>query len=110
MLKLEIVALEYDATVADTLQGTLADCVAVAAAQETEVSFELVVGDYVEHSPKHGASFDLVIMNPPYGKLAAGSSNRTALAQSYVDTPNIYAAFVALGISNLDTGGQLARV
>ena len=109
-VKLEIVALEYDATVADTLKSTLADCVAVAAAQGTEVSFEVVVGDYVELAPKFGASFDLVIMNPPYGKLAAGSAARTALAQSQVDTPNIYAAFVALGISNLDASGQLVAI
>ncbi len=109
-LKLELVALEYDSTVADTLRGTLADCVAIAAAQGTEVSFELMVGDYVEIAPSLGRSFDLVIMNPPYGKLAAGSANRTALAQSYVDTPNIYAAFVALGISNLDADGQLVAI
>ncbi|WP_280204051.1 hypothetical protein, partial [Nocardia farcinica] len=40
---------------------------------------------------------DIVIMNPPYVKLAAGSAHRKRLRQAVVDCPNLYAAFLALG-------------
>jgi adenine-specific DNA-methyltransferase len=57
-----------------------------------------------------GEEFDLVIQNPPYGKLAASSLHRRAMRGAGMDAPNLYAAFLALSVGMLRPGGQLVAI
>ena len=82
----------------------------------TVVVAEAVVADFILDSTGLDASlsldaqFDLVIENPPYGKLAASSTHRTAMRAAGVDTPNLYAAFLALSVAALRPGGQVVAI
>jgi adenine-specific DNA-methyltransferase len=108
---LEIVAVELDPKVIPYLRQTLDDC------SGPTVRSHLVEGDFITGSS--GAldgivelrePFDLVVMNPPYGKLAATSGYRRALQVAGVECPNLYAAFLALGYMNLVDGGQVVAI
>lgn len=115
-VELEVVAVERDPLLVPTLRDTLADCEKVAADLGTGLTTTVVEGDYIDLATgldQHAAlasGFDMVIQNPPYAKLAASSPPREALRQSGVDTPNLYAAFLALATSALNPGGQLVAI
>lgn len=109
-LSVELVAVEFDEQVARMLVETLSDCEDVAQDAGVNIQTKLVVGDYIEISSELGDDFDIVIMNPPYGKMAARSHNRSLMATRGVDTPNLYAAFMALGVANLTDEGQLVAI
>src|SRR5271169_2964658 len=49
-------------------------------------------------------------MNPPYRKLAVQSTERQALLAQGVDCPNLYAAFLAIGVQALRPGGQIVAI
>ena len=106
-----VVAVEADAAVIPALAETLADCERVAG-----VTTELVAGDFLEGStgmdpdPRLIGPFDLVIMNPPYGKQAAADHFRRAVACEHVDTPNLYSGFWALGVAALAQDGQCVAI
>lgn len=110
-IPVHVVAVETDPDVLPFLEETLAAC-----QQMPGVTTELVAGDYVIDSTGFGPDarmrgpFDLVIMNPPYGKLAAGDHRRRAVALDLVDVPNLYAAFWALGVAALAPGGQCVAI
>lgn len=116
-LELEIVALEVDEQVTPYLQETLDDLVATADAVGMKVTTKLVVGDYIDLSTGFRETatpldepFDLVIMNPPYRKLALKSAHRQALLAEGVECSNLYAAFLALAALGLASGGQLVAI
>jgi adenine-specific DNA-methyltransferase len=117
-LEVEVVAAEIDPTATAHLRETLADCVKVAASKGIHVTATVLQVNLIEEATRicgdagHLAvPFDVVIMNPPYRKLAAQSAERRALlAVDGVDCPNIYAAFLAIGVQVLRPGGQLAAI
>ncbi len=117
-LQVEVVAAEIDPAAAAHLSETLADCVEVAASKGTRIAVTVLQADLVDEATRlcgdrgHLAvPFDLVIMNPPYRKLAAQSTERQALlAVERVDCPNLYAAFLAIGVQVLRPGGQLVAI
>ena len=106
-----VVAVETDDAVVPFLADTLEDCSSI-----PNVTCDLVAGDYLAGSTGLDADarmcgpFDLVIMNPPYGKLAANHHDRRAVANAVVDTPNLYAAFWALGVRACQSGGQVVAI
>jgi adenine-specific DNA-methyltransferase len=116
-LELEIVAVEIDPEVGSYLRATLTDLTQTARAAGVKMVTEIVLGDYIELAtslmPRPAGldnPFDLVIMNPPYGKLGLDSPYRQALLHQGVKCPNLYAAFLALGAAALDPGGQLVAI
>ncbi len=112
-LSIEIVAVERDPTVLPSLRATLSACERVGRGR---VHAEAVEADFILDSVGLGASlsldgqFDLAIENPPYGKLAVSSAHRTAMRAAGVDAPNLYAAFLALSVAALRTGGQVVAI
>lgn len=116
-MKLEIVAVEIDPDVGRYLQATLTDLAETASAAGVKVVTELLLGDYIELSTSLmvkpavlDTPFDLVIMNPPYRKLGFNSVPRRALLHQGVECPNLYAAFLALGVTALGPVGQLVAI
>jgi adenine-specific DNA-methyltransferase len=116
-LSVEIVAAEIDNTVAAGLKASLADCASVAEQAGTPITTRIIHEDLITAATGLGSNtgpladpFDLVIMNPPYRKLGRSSSHRQALAAEGVDCPNLYCAFLALGVMKLKAGGQLVAI
>ena len=101
---IDVTAVELDESLHATLSETLADCERVGA------TTRLISGDFVAWAMHTTDRFDLVIQNPPYRKLQSGSSTHTALRSVGIDVPNVYAAFLALGLRLLDTGGQQVSI
>jgi len=116
-LRVEVLAVEVDPTVAPHLQETLADCSQVAEAIGTQVTTTQLTGDLIteatgfeRHAGPLAAPFDLVVMNPPYRKLGAQSMERQALVADGIDCPNLYCTFLAAGILALKPQGQLVAI
>lgn len=112
-LSIEIVAIECDSAVLPSLKATLVACERAGGGR---VRAEAVEADFILDSVGLGASlnldrqFDLVIENPPYGKLTSSSAHRSAMRAVGVDAPNLYAAFLSLSIAALKIGGQLVAI
>lgn len=112
-LTLEVVAVERDAAVLPRLRATLSACEDLSGGR---VKTEVIKADFILDSLGLGArlhldgQFDLVIENPPYGKLGVASPYRRALRAAGVDAPNLYAAFLALSVSSLRNGGQIVAI
>ncbi|MFF6917627.1 Eco57I restriction-modification methylase domain-containing protein [Streptomyces sp. NPDC012466] len=97
-----VVAVETDPFITPYLRATLEECQAAYG-----ISYDLVEGDYLlDEGAKLDGPFDLVIANPPYGKLASDSPTRLATAARAVDTPNVYVAFWARAVASLKKDGQ----
>ncbi|MFV0458429.1 MAG: Eco57I restriction-modification methylase domain-containing protein [Actinomycetales bacterium] len=112
-LSLEIVAVERDPLVLASLRATLSACEQAGGGR---VRAEAVEADFILESVGLGASlslngqFDLVLENPPYGKLAVSSAHRTAMRSAGIDAPNLYAAFLSLSVAALKPGGQVVAI
>jgi len=116
-LDVELVGVEMDSEVVPYLRRTFEDCAEVASSYGTKFEATIVEGDFVHLSTglfdAHRAlvePFDLVIMNPPYLKLGSKSAHRLAVSAIGADCPNLYAAFLALGVEALRDGGQLTAI
>lgn len=118
--KLSVTAFEVDSALQRPLAATMSDC-----AQTAAGSGRLVVecdqrgGDFIEWATDVlGAglfitdppTFDLVVMNPPYKKIAAQSRERRRLAGVGIEATNLYTAFLALAARLLAPGGQLVAI
>lgn len=86
-LEVELVGVETDQNVAAFLSHTYEDCAELARETGVKLDTHVVVGDFVEletsifeKPPCLAEPFDLVVMNPPYFKLAPNSPERRALA------------------------------
>jgi adenine-specific DNA-methyltransferase len=111
-LHVHVVAVECDKSILAHLEATLNACVAAGGGR---VSYEVLVDDFIVESTglvpdPRLRDFDVVIQNPPYAKLAASSALREAVREVGADAPNLYAAFLALGVAALKVGGQLVAI
>lgn len=112
-LSIEIVAVECDPVVLPNLQATLSACERAGGGR---VRTEIIEADFILDTVGLGASlnldgqFDLVIENPPYGKLAVSSTRRAAMRAAGIDVPNLYAAFLSLSVTALREGGQVVAI
>ncbi|MEU3503173.1 N-6 DNA methylase [Streptomyces hundungensis] len=105
-LDVHVVAVDIDPQVMPYLRATLEECRATYG-----TTFDLVQGDYLtDDDALTDGAFDLVIANPPYAKLAAGSRQRTRTAHDLVDVSNTYAAFWARATAALAPGGQISII
>ncbi|MGL5824820.1 MAG: Eco57I restriction-modification methylase domain-containing protein [Nocardioides sp.] len=113
-LSLDVIAVETDETVLPDLRATLDACVRVGDGRVTAgiVEADFIVGATgLDADPRLAAeSFDLVIENPPYGKLGTTNLHRQVMRRAGVDAPNLYAAFLALSTVALRPGGQLVAI
>jgi adenine-specific DNA-methyltransferase len=81
------------------------------------MEFTIQIGDFVlEHAQPSlfgvvsAASFDLVIMNPPYFKVRKDSESAQAMAHIVYGQPNIYAFFMAVAADLLRDGGEMVAI
>src|SRR5690606_27911075 len=100
-----VTAIEIDQTLHATLRDTLDDVETLG-----NVTTDLISQDFLSWALSTDHRFDLVIQNPPYAKLQTGSGPQNMLRAAGIDVPNIYAAFLALGVRLLDTDGQQVAI
>lgn len=112
---LDVTAVEIDDHLTTGLGATLADCCEVALPFQGRVEN----ADFLtwaasraglEMFQQEGQSFDLVIMNPPYGKLRTASATHERLRRLGIRTSNLYSAFVWLASRLLAPDGQLVAI
>ncbi|ROT27232.1 BsuBI/PstI family type II restriction endonuclease [Micromonospora sp. HM5-17] len=119
-LTVGVTAVELASGLHDTLRQTLEDCQETARALGGQFNYELVAADFIPWAAARVSGvldlvgeqprFDLVIQNPPYRKVARSSAVRRHLQSVGLDVPNLYAAFLALGVHLLTEGGQLVAI
>lgn len=117
---LHITAVEIDPDLRSELEETLNDCRQIAQLFDTHIEYTIVSDDFINWGTTQSLGnlyhqnelpkFDIVIQNPPYGKLSKVSSTRRNIARFGVEVPNMYAAFLALSIKLLKPKGQLAAI
>mgnify|MGYP003081944562 FL=1 len=103
--EIHVVAVENDPHLYSALSETLDELGVVEG-----VTTELVDADFLSWALSTDQSFDLVIQNPPYAKLRSGSEAQQLLRENGIQVPNIYAAFLALGLRLLVPGGQQVAI
>ncbi|WP_172135122.1 Eco57I restriction-modification methylase domain-containing protein [Adlercreutzia sp. ZJ473] len=92
---------QLDAVEADPVLATIFE----AEMASVGVPHELTQGDALIATPD--AAYDRVILNPPYKKMAANDPRQDALP---CKSANLYAAFIAVGLSRLADNGELVAI
>jgi adenine-specific DNA-methyltransferase len=109
-----VTAFEVDHDLAELLRYTLEDCREACVAKGVIFRADIIEDDYILRSAEPllalGGRFNCAILNPPYAKLNTGSRWRLALRSVGIETVNLYPAFVALAVDQLDEGGQLVAI
>lgn len=115
---IRVVTYEVAPELHNDLRACRRECMDVAARHRVALSWEIRGHDYIDAAAgaiagRLGAefeSFDLVVMNPPYRKIATSSPERRALATVGLAVVNLYTAFLALAAAQLRPGGQIAAI
>lgn len=110
---IHVTAVEADQALRPALEDTLQELTTL-----HDVSADVVTADFVEWATDrisgfgalNGPRFDVVVMNPPYGKIHTASAERRRMSAAGIEVPNIYAGFVALAARLLDDDGQLVAI
>jgi len=115
--RISVTACENDPQLHSVLSATLEDCAHTVRAAGGLLETILVKEDFIAWATRSEGlfgedrdPFDVVVMNPPYKKLAANSRERKAVRDACTETSNLYSAFMALGVHLLAPGGQLVAI
>ena len=97
---------EVDPVMIDYLEANL---------QSLEVPYELHNEDFILNAVDRiqfrlGTRFTHAILNPPYKKISTGSMHRLACRQVGLETVNLYTAFLALAILQMEQGGEVVVI
>ncbi|WP_079260564.1 BsuBI/PstI family type II restriction endonuclease [Streptomyces malaysiensis] len=116
-LPISITVCEIDQNLHATLYETLQDCVNTARDSGSHVEVKLVRENFIVWASSPASlfggdekEFDLVIMNPPYRKLARNSKDRKLTQSVTTDASNAYTAFLSLGAHLLAPSGQMVAI
>lgn len=99
-------AWEVDPVMIDYLEANL---------RRLNVPYELHKKDFILDSVDRiqfllGTRFTHAILNPPYKKIATSSTHRLACRQVGLETVNLYTAFLALAILQMEQGGEVVII
>jgi adenine-specific DNA-methyltransferase len=118
--RLSVTAYEIDPALATYLPETLDLCADLCESVGIEFSGEVRTEDFIrsgivglqnhELFPADQATFDAVILNPPYRKINADSETRHLLGLVGIETSNLYAGFLWLAMRMLDEDGELVAI
>ncbi len=115
---IELTLVEIDAGLRSYLEKSVQLCEVYCNAVGIRIRTEIVTQDFLECASEWGGSilfgeqrrFDVVIMNPPYKKIASTSKERRLLRSIGVETTNIYTGFLAASINLLEDFGELVAI
>ncbi len=109
---------EMDPAVLPALRQTIAECRKTLAENGHHMDAAIHEEDFVlrrpaaslySPSPRTGYA-DVVLMNPPYSKLAKDSPQGRAFSEIVHGQPNVYALFMAAAVELLKPGGELIAI
>jgi adenine-specific DNA-methyltransferase len=108
---MQISAYEIDADLIPPLAETLDEATELAQSMGRELRSSVHATDFVLDPPPSDTA-NVVLMNPPYGKLGVESPERLALegADESTRVTNLYAAFLVRAMRVLPAGGQLVAI
>ncbi len=109
---------ETDPAVLPVLRETINDCRELLAQNGHDLTVNVHDEDFVLRRPTASlyapspctAYADVVLMNPPYAKLAKDSPQARAFAEIVHGQPNVYALFMAAAVELLRPGGELIAI
>lgn len=111
---IEVTAFEVDSVLADRLELTLSACTQECEAAGVPFRSRIVRDDYILHASEplmsNSGPYSCAILNPPYAKINSTSGTRLALRRMGIETSNLYAAFVAVALGQLQPSGQLVAI
>jgi adenine-specific DNA-methyltransferase len=111
---IDVTTYEVDKQLAAILAETLASCSATCSEHGIAFTSRIIADDYILQSAEpllsERRTYNCAILNPPYGKILSSSEWRTALRQSGIETVNLYSAFVALAIQQMDDNGEIVAI
>jgi adenine-specific DNA-methyltransferase len=117
--RIEVTAYELDETLIEGIENTFDACRSACDARGVVFSFtinnrdfiadgaEMLRNDFFSITPQ---TFDVAIVNPPYGKLSTTSVAYQRLRSVNAETTNLYTAFLNLIIGLLKPGGELVAI
>ena len=114
---IDLTAFEVDPALCEQLIATLSDCEAECHASGIAFTCRVISEDYILHAAQPLLSkqtvpnkYNCAILNPPYAKINSNSTTRRALRGMGIETTNLYAAFVAVALLQLEEKGQLVAI
>jgi adenine-specific DNA-methyltransferase len=111
---INVTAYEIDEKLAAILEQTLLSCVDICAKADIQFTYNIIQDDYILCSAEplldKSRTYNCAILNPPYGKINSTSPWRIALRLQGIETVNLYTAFTALAIKQMEAGGELVAI
>ncbi len=113
--KIELTLYEIDTTVREHLEIILKELSSISLEKNIELSWQVEWCDFIEDNVSKIQSnsfdmFDYVILNPPYRKLGADTTENKLLLDIGINSANFYAAFVSLAKRLLKKKGELVAI
>ena len=110
--QLSVDLVETDPKALGLLETAVRGAHVVAEAHGLSLTTRIVDRDFCDVSGWAGEDrFDAAILNPPYMKLGASDPCRKMVGRRHgADCPNLYAAFLAVGVELLRDGGHLVAI
>jgi tRNA1(Val) A37 N6-methylase TrmN6 len=113
--QIEATLIEVHPRLESPLRETLEDCASICAEHGIAFDGEVRITDFLRStalaiSSNGVSSFDIAILNPPYGKIRSNSREREWARACGVEVSNLYAAFVAATVASLAPNGQMVAI
>ncbi|SOH95231.1 adenine-specific DNA-methyltransferase [Monaibacterium marinum] len=111
---IDVTCYEVDDQLASILDGTLAVCADQCAGAGVAFTSRVVRDDYILQSLepllRDQRTYNYAILNPPYGKINQTSEWRLGLRSLGIETVNLYTAFVAVALQQIEVDGEIVAI
>lgn len=105
---------EVDDHLASILDDTLAACAEQCASAGVAFTSRVIRDDYILQAAEpllcEQRTYNFAILNPPYGKINQTSEWRLSLRSLGIETVNLYTAFVAVALGQMEDGGEIVAI
>ena len=118
---INVTAWEIDSSLEPLLKRSFRYCEEIACHNGMKFEWTVRVGDFIPQAADAiatsalfgqgtGQPFNAAILNPPYRKLSADSTERAYLDRLGMGSTNLYSAFVWLALELLQAGGEIVAI
>ncbi len=111
---IDVTCYEVDERLASILDDTLAACADQCAGAGVAFTSRVIRDDYILQSAEpllcEQRTYNCAILNPPYGKISQTSEWRLVLRSLGIETVNLYTAFVAVALDQMEKDGEIVAI